>query len=52
MNGVLHVRSIIGKAGVEKFRAASGLSLLESRVVFQLMRIMGWEKVRLRSGFL
>ena len=35
MNGVLHVRSIIGKAGAEKLRAASGLPLLESSVVFQ-----------------
>jgi hypothetical protein len=46
MNGVLHVRPIIGKAGAEKLRAASGLSLLESRVVFQTREFWGGQKAR------
>jgi hypothetical protein len=50
MNDVLHVRPIIGKAGAEKLRAASGLSLLESRVVFQLCSNPVWYSNQQSSG--
>ena len=46
MKGVLHVRPIIGKAGAEKFRVANGLSLFESRVVFQSREFWGGQKAR------